>query len=389
MKDGPLDNHDKQRCYGCFRPRGDCFCSTIPVVNNKTSVLIVQHRRERFHPFNTARLVGKSLVNSRVLTGHIRQLAAQLSFKPGAGLLYPTPDARLISELRADQRPEQLVILDGTWHHAKTLLRELPALQRLPRYRLAPTAPSRYRIRREPTFLSLSTIEATLAALHVLEPDTQGFDQLMQVFLAMVEHQLAYPKTELGWRRHERRQRTYRNIPRLLLGSLDQIVVAYGEAAPLEPDNERSPRLPIYWVAERLGTGERFECAIQSSVPMSDRFLGHLELTETHFREARTLDEARTAWGAFRRRGDILAVYNSGVARLQGHLGELADPCLVLKSIDFNPQQHYQTLDELIEGEGLVVPPARHRGRAGKRLASAATLVRHLHALGMSAACGD
>jgi DTW domain-containing protein len=159
----------ERRCYECFRPKQACFCASIPTIDNQTEVMILQHRRERFHPFNTARIVQKALQNSRLLSDYTSNLATQLRLRPRAGLLFPGPTARLISDLASEQRPDQLVVLDGTWHHAKTLLREIPALQSLPRYRLAPTVPSRYRLRRQPSIVSLSTVEAAVAALRVLE----------------------------------------------------------------------------------------------------------------------------------------------------------------------------------------------------------------------------
>src|SRR3954468_16996079 len=137
-----------RRCYVCFRPKETCFCASIPTIDNRTEVLILQHRRERFHPFNTARIIQKALRNSHLLADHTNNLAMQLRLKPRAGLLFPGPTALLVSDLTFEQRPEQLVVLDGTWHQAKTLVRAIPALQSLPRYRLAPTVPSRYRIRR-------------------------------------------------------------------------------------------------------------------------------------------------------------------------------------------------------------------------------------------------
>ena len=148
------------------------YCAAIPTIDNQTEVLILQHVRERFHPFNTARIVHKALQNSKLLIDHTPGFAAGLPLKPRAGLLYPGPEATLISDLRRDERPEQLVILDGTWHHAKTMVRDVAALRALPRYRLAPAAPSRFRIRREPSATALSTVEATVAALQVLEPET-------------------------------------------------------------------------------------------------------------------------------------------------------------------------------------------------------------------------
>jgi DTW domain-containing protein YfiP len=179
------------RCYGCFRPAAQCICGAIPRIENRTDVLILQHRRERFHRFNTARIVHRALRHSQLLIDRVPGIARRLELKPGAGLLYPSPAARLISEVPPEERPRQLVIVDGTWHQAKTLVRDIPALQRLPQYRLDPAAPSRFRIRREPHASALSTVEATVAALRVLEPETAGLDGLLAAFEAMVEAQLA------------------------------------------------------------------------------------------------------------------------------------------------------------------------------------------------------
>src|SRR5438105_2867660 len=121
----------RDRCYGCLRPKERCFCAAIPTIDNQTDVLILQHRRERFHPFNTARIVHKALRKSQLLADYTSNLTKRLRLKPRAGLLYPGPTALLISELTSEQRPEQLVVLDGTWHQAKTLVREIPALQSL------------------------------------------------------------------------------------------------------------------------------------------------------------------------------------------------------------------------------------------------------------------
>jgi DTW domain-containing protein YfiP len=210
-QESSLASATRDRCYACYRPAVDCFCNVIPTIANKTKVLILQHMRERAHPFNTARIVHRALENSSLLVDHTINLATKLVLKPGAGLLYPGPDAALLDHLPVGQRPQQLVIVDGTWHHAKTLLRDIPQLHGLPRYKLAPSSPSRYRLRREPSAVYLSTLEATVAALRVLEPATWGLDQLIAAFDCMVERQLAHPRfldarqrrlpRESGWRK--------------------------------------------------------------------------------------------------------------------------------------------------------------------------------------------
>ncbi len=356
-----------QRCYGCFRPKRDCFCAAIPTIANRTEVLILQHIRERFHPFNTARMVHRALRNSTLLVDHTEHLAARLHFKPRAALLYPEGGAELISDLPLDQRPEQLVILDGTWHHAKTFVRDIAALRKLPRYRLAPAEPGRYRIRREPTAASLSTVEATVAALRVLEPETRGFHQLIEVFDSMIERQLAHPKADYGLRCHKSPSRTFSNMPLALLRNTDNVVVAYGETTPRQRDGQQAPRPPVYWVAERLGTGERFACAIQSATPLSAALLKHFELTRRDCAAAVSLDVVRASWASFLRPHDVLAVYNQGVADLLAQLGAGVARCVVLKSIALHPHRRHGTLEDLMRAEGLVQrrrQASRPRGQA-------------------------
>lgn len=379
---GSLIGAHRVRCYGCYRPERECFCDAIPTIDNRTDTLILQHVRERSHAFNTARLVRKALKNSTLLVGHTRELAeVALPLKPRAGLLYPGPGAALISDLRPDQRPEQLVVLDGTWHHAKTLMRDLKALHDLPRYQLVPASPGRYRIRLEPSPTCLSTLEATVAALRLLEPDTRGFDQLLRSFDCMVERQLAHPKVQYARRHKRERSRVSKRIPGALVRDPNDIVVAYGESAPSVRGRKRASRPPVYWAAERLGTGERFACAVGPELSLPDRFLDHLQLTREDFAGALSPSEFRASWAEFLRSGDQLAVYHPSTSRLLAHVHADFAPCLVLKSIDFNPERYYSTLEEACEGEELEIERARHPGRAGNRLAQAVALVRYLHAL--------
>lgn len=151
------------------------MCVALPVIANRTEVLILQHRREQFHTFNTSRLLCRSLTNSSYLGDHKERMAESLEVKPGAALLYPGPEEELLSTPGAAQRPSQVVVVDGTWHQAKTFVRDIAVLRDLPRYRLAPSDPSKYRIRLEPNAQALSSVEAVVAALRVLEPADGGF----------------------------------------------------------------------------------------------------------------------------------------------------------------------------------------------------------------------
>jgi len=371
------------RCYGCFRPRAACFCASIPTIDNRTSVLILQHVRERFHPFNTARIVSRALGNSNLLVDHNARLAAAVPrFGPRAGLLYPRRDAALLGDLPAHQQPEQLVLIDGTWNQARSMLREIPALRAMPCYALAPAEPGRYQIRREPTASSLSTLEAVVAALAIIEPETRGLDALLAVFDTMVERQLAHPKADFGWRRNRRRRRTRRNVPSALVDDLGNVVVAYGEAGPPAADRQPGPRRPVYWSAQRLGTGERFSAAIETEGPLSDLFLERLELAREDLAEALPPARFLAAWSAFLRPTDTLAVYNQSTARLLAELGAAAAGCLVLKSIDVGGQPLPKDLEERVAAQGLSRGPVTLPGRAGRRLAATAAWARFVSRIG-------
>ena len=206
-------------------------------------------------------------------------------------------------------------------------------------------------------------------------------DQMLDAFYRMVERQLSYPKTPDGWRRNAARIRHARNIPYALLGELKHIVALYGESLAVDPGCKTTPHLPVYWTAERLGTGERFACLIAPPAPPQEAMLRHWELTAEDFIDAVTLDEARDTWQAFQRPDDIVVVYNNGTARLREQLTLRPLRCIVLKSIDFNPQRRYSTLDELMAAEGLIVAPGQLPGRAGQRLANAVALIEHLRGL--------
>lgn len=375
----------RPRCYDCFRPTNACVCGELPRIVNQTELLLVQHRREHFHRFNTARLVHKAFVNATLIADNKQQLADRLAElgqpRPDAGLLFPGDDALLIDDLPSADRPRQLVVVDGTWHQAKTLVRDIPALRNLPRYRLAPTSPSRFKIRREPNAEALSTVEAVVATLRVFEPETAGFDQLLEVFYRMVDRQDEHPKLEANRRVVANRGRTLRNIPLALIHHPERIVVAYGESTVGGKGSGDRPRRPLVWVAQRLLGDEGFRRLIESDEAVDEKHLAHLELTRDDFRSARPLAEVRESWAKFLRPDDLVVVYHPGVARLLDALGSERTPRLVLKSVDFDLEHKPNTLEQWIELARLIAPEPLHPGRAGRRLANALALVKHLREL--------
>lgn len=376
-------------CYGCFRPQGHCYCDHIPLIQNKTRVLILQHQKERAHPFNTARMVTRALENSVLIFGRNENLEQRVVgfIQSSAALLYPGRNSRLLSDLDESERPDQLVILDGTWHHAKTLLRDIPAVRELPRYQLAPATPGQYRIRLEPTDNSLSTVEAVVTALKALEPETIGLDRLIESFNKMVETQLAHPNATYDGIALEQRTQPKPNIPYCLIHDLDNVVIAYGESAggerQLAKENSDQRRLPIYWVAQRIGSNERFRCAIH----YENRRIGpdvyeHLELEPSDFADSVGCEEFRHRWHNFLRPSDTLAVYNQSTIDLLRNIDIEVGPRLVLKCVQLSGERRNGALESVLRRNRIENEPTRLRGRAGQRLAGLIAFVKHLNKIG-------
>ncbi len=393
-------------CHCCMRPAGHCYCQHLPQIENQTEILILQHRRERSHPFNTARMVREALAKCSLICDRNESLAPQIAqhLSGNAALLFPGPDSKLLSDLDEDERPEQLVILDGTWHHAKTMLRDFPAIRDLPRYGLAPSKPGEYRIRLEPNDTSLSTVEATVQSLQALEPDTKGLDGLMNSFRAMVEAQLAHPQAKYDeatrQKKLEQRRLKKPNIPYAIIHDLENIVVAYCEtlavpnlaslADPASSDgqaNHSRTNRPIMWVAKRLGSGKTFQCFLKyDDVNMEDYpdHMHHAGLTIEDFASAVPVAEFCAKWKAFMQSSDTLAVYHQSSIEALIESGVEVGPNFALKSVRLSrPDQRGNeakngSIHNALSNIEIPIGVASFPGRAGQRLAGLEALATHL-----------
>lgn len=194
-----VDGNAAKRCERCARPLAQCLCASIPRILCATRVVIIQHPSERRHALNTARLLAAGLVNAEL---HVIEQIAQDSELHAhltdtahfTRLLFPGPAASTLAPV-ADPRPQQLVLLDGTWRKARKLLHLNPVLRSLPQVALTPGLVSRYRLRKAPAPGALSTIEAGVAALEVLEPEGD-FQPLLRPFDHLIEEQIRSMGTE-------------------------------------------------------------------------------------------------------------------------------------------------------------------------------------------------
>lgn len=374
-------------CYRCHKPQITCICSTLPRVENRTPVLVLQHPRERLHPIGTARFAALGLSNARVdvaWNAGTRETETPAWVPEGAALLYPARDARDLRELALHERPRALVVLDGTWSTVRTLYRDKLWLQSLPHVRFLPSAPGRYRLRREPQADYVSTIEAIVEALCILEPETLGFPQLLAAFDAMIDRQLTYVERggAQGRLRKRRRPAAERRLPHALVDAFERLVVVYGESSRPTAGQARDF---VYFTALALGVNARFDrLTLPSSGRPDAEHLHHMGLSAEDFAAAHGCDGFCAAWTDFLARSGpspVLASWNQRTLELLEQRTGQRLPQVVLKSAYravFGIDAH--SLDEIVVQRGLALAPEGFKGRAASRLAGAVAVARLLHA---------
>lgn len=169
-----------------------CLCACIPAVSNRTRVVVLQHPDEAKHPLNTARLAVLGLKRAELLIGtDIPQLDSMVASAEQAWLLFPTENeggSRPLASYRGSDA-SLLIVPDGTWRKARQVVRANPVLSTLPRLSLPLGRPSEYRIRKTREPAAVSTIEAIVRTLSILEP-WQDFQPLLKPFSALVEQQV-------------------------------------------------------------------------------------------------------------------------------------------------------------------------------------------------------
>jgi len=373
-------------CYRCFKPQLTCICERLPSVANRTEVLVLQHPRERLHPIGTARFAQLGLERSAV---HVAWNAGapeteRPSWLPAqVGLLYPAADARELSQLPVGERPDQLLVLDGTWNTARTLYRDKQWLHGLPHYRLMPAQPGRYRLRREPQHDYVSTIEAIVEALRILEPGTSGLDELLAAFDRMIDQQIELASNRTGPRRTRKRRRPaeQRNVPHALLRSLSRVVIVYGESAraPAGMPDEFS-----VLVAYAMGTGQVFQCLVRplGGLPPADH-LRHMGLVASDFDGACSSGEMCERFEAFLTglaEPPLMAAWNQRtldmLARVTGRGGSRLAIKAAYRAV-YGCDAF--SLEEVVAQRGFALTPLGLMGRAERRLAGCVAVAQHLH----------
>jgi len=381
-----LQTEARPHCYRCDKPQSMCLCSYLRPIPNAVGIHILQHRREHRHALGTARLLRLGLASVHV---HVLDLqgnggvSSPVALPEGAGLLYPSADARDLATLAEEERPAHLVVIDGTWAHAHQICRDNPWLSGLPRYGLSPSEGSRYRIRTEPRLECLSTVESVVAALRCLQPDLEGTEMLDSAFDRMIDAQIAASAQGSTRVRKKRvRRRVCQAVPAALSAADARIIVVYGEASPFRAGAPQ-PRTPIRLSAASLDGEAVFDRMVQTRNARSAHEAAHLELGLHDFDAAQPLDEVMDAFRAFCEAasgGAPMVLVSWGVWThrwLQASMGDV--PCILLKGVWANvSRDRVPDLDVVVSGLGIASPELSLRGRAGRRLSHACAMTRHI-----------
>jgi DTW domain-containing protein YfiP len=364
-----------------------CYCAQLTERPTRTRVLVLQHPRERRVGIGTARMAQLALPNSLLRVGinfaDDPVVTALLAEATPSYLLFPGPDARDVRTLALDQ-PITLVVVDGTWSQARTLVRSNPALAALPRIAFTPGRPSAYdRIRKEPADFCVSTIEALAEVLNVLEPDGEPFDPLLVPFHAMVDRQERFAR-EVASSRHQGRQRARRppgpTLAMRLAADWPRLVCIQGEANgwPARDPARHEPEI-VHFVACRPATGEIYEAVIAPRHPLAPLTPRHLELGAERLAAGGSVESWQRSWQAFSAPDSVVVQWGSFYSRLasadglmlpQRRLdlrGELTQSSLRLRG---------GTLEDCVARLNLPIDPLALDGRAGRRLAALVGLVR-------------
>lgn len=181
-------------CPHCLRPQVTCLCALARPTDHRTEVLVLQHPQEQRHAKNSVALLRLSLAHCEVVVGErfAPDALQALLHRPGRDtrLLYPdVPASRAPAAPAPTGDPLRLVVIDATWRKSLRMLLEHPELASLPRLSLPAPAPepTRYRaIRAARREDQVSTLEATVHALAMLEGPSFDAEPILDAFSRFV-----------------------------------------------------------------------------------------------------------------------------------------------------------------------------------------------------------
>lgn len=362
-------------CLLCFRPDSLCLCCHVQPVHNRTRVIVMQHPRERFHPFGSVRMLKSALANARVEVAfgpRGKSLDHTVELPPDTGLLYPHPDARELRSLAPHERPQNLLLLDGTWAHANRLYKDNKWLSGLPHFAITPTQKSRYLVRREPNEKCLSTLEAAVEALRCLEPDLAGLDALLALFERMnteqVQRKAVSPRRP---RMRRTRAPSTRALHSILSQRAEDLVLLHAETPAIPPRRRTGDVRLFYGAAVRTSDMARWHGFVRPPQgDLTDGMLDRSKLARSDVEAFLSRAEFEQQLDAFLRPSDVLVAWNPRSYKLLPSQILGTRPFVQLKAAYCNWHGGAAgSLTDTMQRHGLTPPATLVPGRLGEQLA--------------------
>jgi DTW domain-containing protein YfiP len=228
----PAPPHDPDaECPRCGKRPALCVCDGIAAIDNKISLLILQHPQEQDRDLGTARLtalhfkdavlkiglswpsltkiLGRPVDPQRWAILYLGSVKAE-AVLPGRDVVVVNKNGNAVDHQDSALREiEGIILLDGTWSQAKALWWRNAWMLKCKRIVLGPKRPSRYgRLRREPRQDGLSTIEAAAMLIARLEHKPEIEATLNASFEKLLARYRATPHAappRRDWRRRHRR----------------------------------------------------------------------------------------------------------------------------------------------------------------------------------------
>jgi DTW domain-containing protein YfiP len=182
------------RCARCAMKPVLCLCQVLHPRAGRHAVRVVVHETELDKSTNSGRLLPllwepAALVPYGNDAPSLPEVFWPVKSRPL--VLFPLRGGKTIDQVVDDDpRPFTLIVLDGTWHQANRLRKRFHRAG-IPFVGLPERAsPALYRLRRGHFGASMSTLEATAAALAILERDSLVEDHLLDGFRRMQDRTL-------------------------------------------------------------------------------------------------------------------------------------------------------------------------------------------------------
>ncbi len=194
LKENTINSSYKKLCPNCGLPNIICICSKIEQISLKNKVSVIIPHIERHKSSNTGGLVKAVLNNSEVfIRGEKNKL-----FNPNNVInqnyqnliLYTGGRGLTTKYINSFDKPINLIVPDGTWTTAPRIVVREPIFHKIPKVSLLNPPKSQYKLRKHPNPYYISTFEAILYSLEIIEDNHELKNKLLYYFLMKIDNLL-------------------------------------------------------------------------------------------------------------------------------------------------------------------------------------------------------